>query len=66
MKDIKRESVFELIQSKSHNTRVFIFTGLLKQFIRELPAPLLTFEYLEAFVQVDGKRINWLKNAWEI
>ncbi len=29
--------------------------GLLKQFIRELPAPLLTFEYLEAFVQVDGK-----------
>ena len=29
--------------------------GLLKQFIRELPTPLLSFEYLEAFAQVDSK-----------
>ncbi len=28
--------------------------GLLKQFIRELPAPLLTFEYLEAFAAIEG------------
>jgi len=28
---------------------------LLKQFLRELPTPLLTFEYLDAFAQVNSK-----------
>lgn len=28
--------------------------GLMKQFIRELPAPLLTVEYLDAFAQVES------------
>ncbi len=30
--------------------------SLLKQFLRELPVPLLTHEYLEAFAQVESKR----------
>jgi hypothetical protein len=29
--------------------------GLLKQFLRELPNPLLTYEYLEAFRQVESE-----------
>ena len=29
--------------------------GLLKQFLRELPIPLLTFEYLEVFARVERK-----------
>ena len=29
--------------------------GLLKQFLRELPVPLLTLDYLEAFAQVESK-----------
>ncbi|XP_033726836.1 rho GTPase-activating protein 18-like [Pecten maximus] len=28
--------------------------GLLKQFLRELPVPLLTYEYIEAFAQVES------------
>ena len=28
--------------------------GLLKQFLRDLPIPLLTYEYLEAFAQVES------------
>lgn len=29
--------------------------GLLKLFLRELPAPLLTLERVDAFIQVDSK-----------
>ena len=29
--------------------------ALMKQFLRELPNPLLTHEYLEAFAQVESK-----------
>lgn len=29
--------------------------ALLKQFLRELPNPLLTYEYLEAFRQVESE-----------
>ena len=30
--------------------------GLLKQLIRELPVPLLTLEYYDAFAQVEGNQ----------
>ena len=29
--------------------------GLLKQMLRELPIPLLSFDYLDAFAQIDSK-----------
>ena len=29
--------------------------ALLKQFIRELPVPLLTFKYLDTFAQIESK-----------
>ena len=32
--------------------------GLLKQLIRELPIPLLTFDYLDAFAQIDSTSCN--------
>ena len=32
--------------------------GLLKQLIRELPIPLLTFDYLDAFAQIDSTSSN--------
>ena len=34
--------------------------GLLKQFIRELPAPLLTFQFIDAFIQVDSEYCAWV------
>ena len=30
--------------------------ALMKQFLRELPSPLLTDEYIEAFAQVESKK----------
>ena len=30
-------------------------SGLLKQFLRDLPTPLLTFQYLEAFAAVQSE-----------
>uniref|UniRef100_A0A8C0F0D4 Rho GTPase activating protein 40 n=1 Tax=Bubo bubo TaxID=30461 RepID=A0A8C0F0D4_BUBBB len=35
-------------------------SGLLKRFIRELPAPLLTAEYLPAFAAVQSESLFWL------
>ena len=32
--------------------------ALLKQFLRDLPVPLLTDEYIEAFAQVESKFVN--------
>ena len=32
--------------------------ALLKQFLRELPTPLLTYDYLEAFPQVERESIS--------
>lgn len=43
--------------------------ALLKQFLRELPHPLLTHEYIEAFAQVESMYIDllsttvWFKNV---
>ena len=38
--------------------------GLLKQFLRELPVPLLTLDYLDAFAQVDSKYHTLTKLWW--
>ena len=35
--------------------------ALLKQFLRELPIPLLTHDYLEAFRQVESK--GWISSS---
>uniref|UniRef100_A0ABM0MFV6 Rho GTPase-activating protein 18-like n=1 Tax=Saccoglossus kowalevskii TaxID=10224 RepID=A0ABM0MFV6_SACKO len=42
-------SVFQFNNARSHDV-----AGLLKQFLRELPIPLLTLEYIQAFAMVEN------------
>ena len=37
------------------NVRPNDAAGLLKLFLRDLPAPMLTYEYIDAFAQVERK-----------
>ena len=47
------EEKFNSGQFRWEDVRPHDAAGLLKQFLRDLPAPLLTYEYLDAFAQVE-------------